>query len=120
MKTLITTAIFGALAASGSAMCMAADGSDVPQAMVKFGDLNLANSQGAAMLYSRISAAAHEVCKSFDIDGRDLGSRTRQDACVHKAIADAVIKVCQPQLFAIYNAKNDQPLPILVAATQTR
>jgi UrcA family protein len=120
MKTLITIAIFGALAASGSSMCMAADGSDAPQTVVKFEDLNLANSQGAAMLYSRISAAAHEVCKSFDIDGRDLGSRTRLDACVHKAIADAVIKVDQPRLFAIYNAKNYQHLPIMVAATQTR
>ena len=120
MKTLIATAIFGALAASGGAMCMAADSSDALQAVVKFGDLNLGNSRGAAVLYSRISAAAHEVCKSFDIDSRDLGSRSRLDACVHKAIADAVIKVGQPQLFAIYNAKNHQPLPIMVAATQTR
>jgi UrcA family protein len=120
MKTLITTTIFSALAVSGSAMCMAADSNDALQAVVKFGDLNLANPQGAAMLYSRISAAAHEVCKSFDIDGRDLGSRTRLDACVHKAIADAVIKVDQPQLFAIYNVKNHQHLPIMVAATQTR
>jgi UrcA family protein len=120
LPRLIKTAIFGALALSCGAVSMAADRSDVPQAVVKFGDLNLSNPQGAATLYGRIVAAAHEVCKSFDIDSRDLGDRARLDACVHKAIAGAVTKVGQPELFAIYNVKNHQPLPILIAAAETR
>ena len=120
MPRLITTAIFGALALSCGTASFAADNSDVPQVVVKFGDLNLLNPQGAATLYSRIVAAAHEVCRSFDIDSRDLAPRARRDACVHKAIADAVTKVGQPELFAIYSAKNHGPLPIIVAAAQTR
>ena len=67
LPRLITTAIFGALALSCDAASIAADNSDVPQTVVKFGDLNLSNPQGAATLYSRIVAAAHEVCRSFDI-----------------------------------------------------
>src|SRR5580658_927749 len=72
MKTLITsthlprritTAIFGALAFGCGTLSIAADLSDVPQAVVKFGDLNLSNPQGAVTLYSRIVAAANEVCK---------------------------------------------------------
>jgi UrcA family protein len=129
MKTLITstnlprritTAIFGALAFGCGVVSIAADISDVPQAVVKFGDLNLSNPQGAVTLYSRIVAAANEVCKSFDVDSRDLGSRARLDACVHNATADAVTKVGQPGLFAIYAAKTHQPLPIIVAAAPTR
>jgi len=116
----ITTAIFAALAFTCGAASIAADTSDVPQALVKFGDLNLSNPQGAITLYSRIAAAANTVCKPFDIDSRDLGSRARLDACVHKAIANAVTKVDHPGLFAVYNAKNHQPGPIIVAAIQTR
>jgi UrcA family protein len=125
MKTLITTtylprliktAIIGALALSWGAASLAAGDSEVPKVVVKFGDLNLSNPQGAAKLYGRIAAAGNAVCKPFDINSRALGSRARLDACVHKAIADAVTKVNQPELFAIYNAKNHQSRPILVAA----
>jgi hypothetical protein len=42
------------------------------------------------------------------------------DACVHKAIADAVTKVDRAELFAVYSAKNHQARPIIVAAAQTR
>jgi UrcA family protein len=120
LPRLITATIFGALALGYGALSIAADNSDVPQAVVKFGDLNVSNPQGAATLYSRITVAAYEVCKSFDIGPRNLGSRARLDACVHKAIAGAVTKVGQPELFAIYSAKNHQARPIIVAAAQTR
>ena len=120
LPRLIFTATLGALALSWGAASIAAVEGDVPQAVVKFGDLNLSSPQGAAKLYSRIAAAGSEVCKAFDIDGRDLGARARLNACVHKAIADAVTKVDRPELFAVYNAKNHQPRPVIVAAVQTR
>lgn len=113
---LVTAAIFGALALGCGAVSIAADRSDVPQAVVKFGDLNLSNPQGAATLYNRIVFAAHEVCKSFDADIRDLVSHAQLNACVHMAIADAVTKVGQAELIAVYNTRNRQPLPITVAA----
>ena len=119
-RGLIETAILSVLASSLATICTAADSSDVPQALVKFGDLNLSSPQGAAKLYSRIAAAADEVCRPFDINSRNLQSRARLDACVHKAIAGAVTAVGRPELFAIYNAKNPQPVPIVVATAQTR
>ena len=119
-RCLIQTAIFSVLASGLATICTAADSSDVPQAVVKFGDLNLSNPQGAAKLYSRVAAAADKVCKPFDINSRNLESRARLDACVHKAIAGAVTAVGRPELFAIYNAKNHQPVPIIVAAAPTR
>lgn len=117
---LMTAAIFGALALGYGALSIAADNSDVPQTVVKFGDLNISNPQGAATLYSRISVAAHQVCESFDGDSRNLGSRALLGACIHKAIAGAVSKVGRPELFAVYRAKNHLARPIFVAAVQTR
>src|ERR1700741_3950235 len=112
---LVTAAIFSALAFGCGAVSIAADRSDVPQAVVKFGDLNLSNPQGAATLYDRIVFAAHELCRSFDADIRTVAPG-ELNACVHRAIADAVTKVGQPELIAVYNARNRQPLPITVAA----
>jgi UrcA family protein len=118
LSRVIKTAILGTLALSCGAVSMAADYHDVPTAVVKFGDLNLSNPQGALRLYSRIVAAANEVCRPFAIDDRDLGSQARLKTCVHKATADAVSTVGRPELSAIYNAKNHQSPAIIVAATR--
>ncbi len=85
---------------------MAAERDETRQVVVQFGDLNLSNPQGAAALYRRIASAANEVCDAYGIDSRVLGSRTSIDACVKKAISDAVTKVGRSELFAVYNAKN--------------
>ena len=115
LRGLIATAIFGALAFGCGAVSIAADRSDVPQAVVKFGDLNPSNPQGAATLYDRIIFAAHELCRSFDADIRTIAPG-QLNACVHRAIADAVTKVGQPELIAVYNTRHRQTLPITVAA----
>ena len=109
LRGLIVTVILSALAAGYATIGAAADTTDVPQVVVKFGDLNLSSPQGANKLYNRLAAAAQAVCKSFAVDNRDLGAQARVNACLHRAIADAVTKVGQPELFAIYNAKNGTP-----------
>src|SRR5437763_16869842 len=89
---LVTAAIFGALALGCGAVSIAADRSDVPQAVVKFGDLNLSNPQGADTLYNRIVFAAHEVCESFNADIRDIVSFAQLNACVLMTIYGEVSK----------------------------
>ena len=110
---LISAAIFGALVLSWGTMSIAADDSDAHRAVVKFGDLNLSNPQGAAALYHRIWSAAVTVCRP-QID-ESLASMSRVRSCVHKAIADAVIKVDRAELFAVYNSKNHELRPIVIA-----
>ncbi len=114
---LIITAIFAALALSCTAVSVAGD---VPQTVVKFGDLNLSSPNGATALYGRIKVAAYEVCGSFDTDVYGRLDLTGVNTCVHHAVRNAVAKVNQPALSAIYNAKNRDPLPITVAAAQNR
>ena len=120
LPNLITTAILGTLALMGAAPSMAADGYVVRQAVVRYGDLDLSNPQGAAKLYSRIAAAAREVCDAFDVDNHNLEGRADAEACVRKAMSGAVTDVSRPELFAIYNAKNSKPLGVPVAAAQPR
>jgi UrcA family protein len=118
LRALIATAIFGALASSFAAVSVAADSNEAPKTIVKFEDLNVSNPQGAAVLYARIRAAAEGVCGPNDYPY--LPFNTRTEACVHKAIADAVTAVNRPALIAVYNAKNRSPLPIVLAAGQSR
>ena len=101
---LIATAIFGWLVL-GPCAAAAAEPS-VESRTVKFADLDLSNPSGAHVLYRRIRAAAQVVCSyhSFATDA-DKAS------CVHDAIADAVTKVDQPALSAVYNAKNKTRVP---------
>lgn len=120
LRGLIATALFSVLASSFAAVCTAADGVPTLSETVKYGDLNVSNPEGAATLYRRIAKAADDVCGSYHVDSRDLDAQKSLHACIHKAIADAVTKVGQPQLFAIYNSKNRQSLPITVASARNQ
>jgi UrcA family protein len=98
LRGLIATAIFGVLASSFSAVS-AADTRSV-SVTVKFADLDTASPSGARVLYKRIQAAAQSACSYFWFK-----SEADEARCVHSAIANAVTKVNQPALSAVYNAK---------------
>jgi UrcA family protein len=120
LAVLFPTAILGALALTGAAVCSAADSGYAPQVTVRYDDLDMSTSRGAAKLYGRIAAAAHEVCKEFDDGGLDLQLKQRLAACIHKAIVGGVTKVGQPTLIAVYNAKNHDQLPTTVVVARNR
>lgn len=104
LRGLIATAIFGALAASFSAVS-AADPSTV-SVTVKFTDLTISSPSGALMLYERIRAAAQGACSYYWFKTDAAEAR-----CVHDAIANAVTKVNQPALSAVYNTKYKISVP---------
>ena len=101
---LIATAIFGALASSFSAVSAA----DLNSASVtvKYADLNIASPSGALVLYERIRVAAHGACSYFWFK-----TPAHEARCVQNAIAEAVTKVNQPELSAVYNAKYKTAAP---------
>ncbi len=107
MNSIIRTAITAAtvaILAAGFAIPAGATDSDVRKITVKFGDLDVSTSEGAATLYARIRQAAHQVCTQAD-------PLWNTRSCVDKAIAEAVTKVNQPALFAVYNGHNKPSLP---------
>jgi UrcA family protein len=115
--SLAAIAVFGAVAASFAGVATAGK-PELLQITVPYGDLTVSNPRDAATLYNRIRIAAQEVC--WPLDHGDMSSTRRVADCAHKAMVEAVTNVGQPGLFAVYNAKNSQPLPTIVAAERTR
>jgi UrcA family protein len=100
-----------------SQLTHAAPPQDVHLIDVHFADLDLTRSEGAAVLYQRLEAAAKTVCAS--LDARDLASRIRFQGCVETAIGSAVAKADRPLLTAYYKARmNGRSAPILIAENQ--
>jgi UrcA family protein len=108
-RTVIATQVLAALACGATTAHAGDDNSDVPKIVVKYGDLNVSHPQGAAVLFRRIRLAGEAVCGS--LAGGGLGPKMRMNNCVQRAVADAVTKVNQAQLFAIYKANFKTPSP---------
>lgn len=69
---------------------------------VRFGDLDLARTEGAAALYGRIRYAARSVCAS--LDGRSLSEGVNFRTCVGDAIERAVAEANRPTLTDYYQS----------------
>lgn len=118
LRGLVATAILGALAFSVASPSNAFEGAETREITVHYADLNVSTSLGAAALYARIRGAAEALCSP--LDHGDLASKMHRIACANQSIAQAVSKVNQGTLFAVYNAKNARALPTIVAAEQAR
>jgi UrcA family protein len=118
LPRILAATIFAALTCGIATVSFASDGTDALQAKVKYDDLNVSSSSGAATLYNRIRTAAENVCHPFN--NRDFASQKLLAACVHEAMSDAVKEVNQPALFTIYNAKTGASKPIMLASDQAR
>jgi UrcA family protein len=104
LRGLVAAAVFGFL---GLGLCIVAvaDPRDESRT-VKFADLDLSNPSDAHVLYRRIRAAAQVVC-SYDFFATD----TDKARCVRGATADAVTRINQPALSAVYNANYKTSVP---------
>jgi UrcA family protein len=118
LRTLVAGAILSALAFSFATVSRADDGTAPPQVIVKFADLDVSTSQGAAALYGRIHSAAVDVCSRMYVD--EQAYKWHKNACLQKVIGDAVIKVNRPALSAVFASKFGVSPPIVLAAAGTR
>lgn len=113
----LTTAISIIGLGLGAQLTYAAPPQDVHFVEVHYSDLDLTRSEGAAVLYERLHAAAKGVCAS--LDARDLASQMRFKDCVQTAIGSAVAKVDRPVLTAYHNARmNSRNATIQIAKNQ--
>jgi len=100
-KSLIRGAL--ALFAISAAFAGAVRADEAPQIHVKYADLNVNSSAGAARLYQRIRVAANQVCA---LPGEPaLAVVAMEKDCVRRAIAQAVSAVSNPTLTRVYEAK---------------
>jgi UrcA family protein len=98
LRGLIASAIFGFLGLGPCIVAAADRGAE--SRTVKFADLNISNPSGAHVLYRRIRAAAQVVCSYYF-----FATDADKARCVRDATADAVTKINQPALSAVYNAR---------------
>ena len=99
LRGLIATAIVAFL---GLDLCaVAAADASAESRTVKFAELDISSPSGAHALYRRIRAAAQVVCAKyfFATDGDKA-------QCVRDATADAVTRINEPALSAVYRANN--------------
>jgi len=118
LRTLVAGAILSALAFSAATVSRADDGTTPPQVIVKFGDLDVSTSQGAAALYGRIHRAAVDVCSRMYVI--EQAYKWHKDACLQQVIGEAVTKVNRPALSAVFASKFGVSPPMVLAAAGTR
>jgi UrcA family protein len=113
-KTAVPCALLAILLGTLSACAdvyAAPPGYEVATRTVKYGDLDLSRSTGAATLYSRIRNAANEVCEPAISSGaRELMLLTLH--CKEQSIARAVADVNVPALTSYYASKTKRPITL--------
>jgi UrcA family protein len=113
-RALLAGAIVVIISSSLTSVAAAAESGDTPQVTVRFADLDISTSQGSVRLYRRIHAAAEDVCSrmyySVDSYGR------HKNACLKKVVADAVTKVNEPALSAVFASSYGVAAPVVLAA----
>jgi UrcA family protein len=117
VRTLLAGAILSALAFSLATVSRANDDTTPPQVIVKFADLDVSTSQGAAALYRRIHGAAVDVCSRMYVESQSY--KWHKNACLQKVIGDAVTKANRPALSAVYASKSGVSAPMVLAAAGT-
>jgi UrcA family protein len=110
--TLITTALV--LGGSILSVANAAPPSDVPTAVVKFGDLDATRLAGKEELYRRLTRAARSVCRSLDPSesGARLQLTTLYKACIDEAVSGAVAQINRPEFTDYVASRTQKPVSI--------
>jgi UrcA family protein len=102
MNTTIRTKVYTAIscvmgtAALCTALSTSVEAEDAPSKTVRFSDLDITKSDGAKVLYSRIRAAARDVCELSTSTDPILRMATK--GCIDKAVDKAVKDVNAPML----------------------
>jgi UrcA family protein len=105
LRTKLYTAIYCTLGTAALCAASVQAAEDVPSKTVRFADLNITTEAGAKVLYSRIRAAAQDVC--HDSSGGDPIQRLGVSACIAKAIDKAVRDVNSPVLSSLRFGSGD-------------
>ncbi len=103
----MTIGVVAALGLGAGIACAAPPSNSVgdgaKQYVVRYSDLDLAKSAGAAALYARLQQAARAVCAPFE--GRELALAAQHRACMDRAVAGAVAEVNRPLLSAYHQLR---------------
>jgi UrcA family protein len=105
MQTAFVSATLATILASHGAIAATVESHyEVSQRIVRFADLDITRSAGAATLYARITSAARAVCGP-SLSSREFGSSSQTRQCQEQAIERAVTDVNAPALTSYHLIK---------------
>ncbi len=105
VKTLARLTLVTVLAASGTALAdHPTEPLDLPKVTVSYRDLNVANPEGARVLYNRIRAAAQKVCGPT-LASWYPGVRASWNKCYEETVDRAVKDVNRPMLTGLHQKR---------------
>jgi len=95
VKAMLTAGFlsFGCAVIGGTALASDSPAAETATRPVGYSDLDISTTKGAKTLYLRIRYAAETLCEGADTWGKKEG-----EACVNKAVSDAVAHVNAPLL----------------------
>jgi len=102
--------VLGGTAIAGTALAHEPSAASTVTYPVGYSDLDVSTAKGAKTLYLRIRYAAETVCESAATWGKKEG-----EACVNKAVNDAVARINAPRLTQYTESKDDKSGPLQLA-----
>jgi UrcA family protein len=102
----------GSAAIGGTALASERAAASTVTYPVGYSDLDISTAKGAKTLYLRIRYAAETVCESAVTWGKKEG-----DACVNKAVTDAVARINAPRLTQYTESTGDKAGLVQLAKT---
>jgi UrcA family protein len=110
MKTITFIATTVILFASVLSVAKAAPPSDLPTAVVKFGDLDATYPAGQEELYRRLSRAVRTVCSPLqEAPGSIAVGKSRNTACIDRADSDALARINRRAACLMWRAGATRP-----------
>jgi len=106
MKNSIILVSAAALITCGVTVAQA-DAFEPRSVLVRFADLDTADTQGAATLFSRLNTAAKSVCRDLE-PGAELARVRVYVSCIHTALSNAIVTINRPAVTA-YAAAHGVP-----------
>ena len=114
----LTLLIAGAGIATSLGFPAAADEFTEPRTeTVRYADLDVTHSPGAALLFQRVKSAAERVCAD---PGRSIAAQAHHSACMRSAVTGAIAKIDEPAVTAYASRLGVVPTPATVKVAQGR
>jgi UrcA family protein len=107
--------LFSFLAATASSLATADALVNVKTEIVRYDDIRLISTVGAAVLYGRLHNAANRACGGQLNGPPQLARQQRYDACMNDALTKAVDQVNHPILTQYYETKRRATAPASAA-----
>ena len=110
MRSKTRVLLLSILAVTASSLAMADALVNVKSEVVRYDDIRLISTVGAAVLYGRLHGAAVRACGG-PVESLQLAQQKRYRACMDDTLSKAVADVNSPVLGKYFESRRGAPVP---------